>query len=102
VTAHPGDSAQGFAGLVVESSGRVVIGGDSTVFQNGSEHGRLTYIRYLPNGQPDPSFGAGGTAAGDRVVRGDWRLACQSYRDFLAQPSELGRQFRPVACEVES
>jgi uncharacterized delta-60 repeat protein len=58
IRAHPtDDGAEGLAGLLVDSQNRVTIAGWSDVFQAG---GRITYIRYLPDGRLDPSFGSGG------------------------------------------
>jgi uncharacterized delta-60 repeat protein len=61
------------AGVVVDSQGRILVGGTSTPppgtlnpLPDGSGNGptptRATVIRYLPDGSLDPSFGNGGIA----------------------------------------
>ncbi len=66
-------SGRGFApvGIAVDSQGRVLVAGTSTPppgtpnrgpgeTSSGPTPTRATVIRYLPNGDPDPSFGSGG------------------------------------------
>ena len=50
----PGSGEGGVRGLAIQSDGRIVAAG-STEFG-----ARETLARFLPSGQPDPSFGAGG------------------------------------------
>ena len=67
-TDFPGPSDDRAWALAIDSDGRVVVGGLSTIFDSATGQGiccRLALARYAEHGTLDPSFGSGGLVTTD-------------------------------------
>src|SRR4051794_34623936 len=61
-------SFAGASGIVVDSSGRIVVAGGSCGIDRGHEHKHIALARYLPDGHLDKGFGTGGKVTTERGV----------------------------------
>jgi uncharacterized delta-60 repeat protein len=97
ITTHDSWVASRAADVAVDAHGRIVVAGSSA-----SGHDLLTVLRYLPDGQLDPSFGSGGVVrtqtaptsgtnyASAVVVQPDGKILAAGFGMDPASPPDFG------------
>jgi uncharacterized delta-60 repeat protein len=81
--------------IVVDSVGRVMVGGSATVGKGNASRSVMAVKRYSPSGLPDTAFGTSGTATADFGIGGAglWNISIDIAGNIVASGSTGGNAF---------